>query len=260
MDMRPPALLRRPALVLLGLAVVLPVHARVLAVDGDARAPDGKRLLYREAHLIRQDGERPLERLVLYRCPDGTAFARKRVDYRDSVLAPAFELIDARGHREGLRRERGRTLVWSGDEAPRTVAAGAAPLVADAGFDEFLRLRWTELTAGRSQALAFAIPAYGRSLSFKVRSAGLRQEGGDRLQRFELRLDGLLGRIAGAIRVDYDIEDRRLRRFIGPTNLRDGRGEQIEADITFPRAPRQAAPEAWQAALQQPLATCTLGR
>ena len=258
--MRPPALLRRLALVLPGLALALPAQARVLALDGDAHAPDGKRLLYREAHLIRQEGERPLERLVLYRCPDGTAFARKRVDYRDSTLAPAFELIDARGHREGLRRERGKTLVWSGDDAPRAVAAGAAPLVADAGFDEFLRLRWPELTAGRAQALTFAIPAYGRGLSFKVRSAGLQREGGDRLQRFELRLDGLLGRIAGAIRVDYDIEDRRLRRFVGPTNLRDGRGEQIEADITFPRPPRPAAPDAWQAALRQPLAACTVGK
>jgi hypothetical protein len=243
---------------LLGLA--LPAQARLLAVEGDARDPDHDRLLYRESHLIRHEGERPIERLVLYRCPDGTAFARKRVDYRDSALAPAFELIDARGHREGLRRERGQPLVWSGDTAPRPVAAGTSPLVADAGFDEFLRQRWSRLTAGEAQPLTFAVPAFGRGLAFRVRNTGLRREGEDRLQRFELRLDGLLGRIAGTIRVDYDASDRRLRRFTGPTNIRDARGDQIEARIEFPRPPRPATAEAWRAAIEQPLARCALGR
>jgi hypothetical protein len=244
---------------LLGLACALPAQARLVAVEGDARDPDSDRLLYREAHLVRHDGERPVERLVLYQCPDGTAFARKRVDYRDSALAPAFELIDARGHREGLRREGGRTLVWSGTGAPRAVVAGASPLVADAGFDEFLRLRWPQLTAGEPQPLTFAVPAFGRGMPFKVRSTGQRREGEDRLQRFELRLDGLLGRVAGAIRVEYDAEDRRLRRFTGPTNIRDGRGGQIQAEIDFPRPPRPADPGAWRAASERPLARCALG-
>jgi hypothetical protein len=40
----------------------------------------GGALLYREQHLLRSAGGRPRERLVMYRCPDGRAFARKRVD------------------------------------------------------------------------------------------------------------------------------------------------------------------------------------
>ncbi|MFZ5636181.1 MAG: hypothetical protein ACOY82_06290 [Pseudomonadota bacterium] len=254
-----PAIHRPVALVVL-LGLALPAQARLIAVEGDARDPDNDRLFYRESHLVRHEGERPVERLVLYSCPDGTAFARKRVDYRESALAPAFELIDARGYREGLRRERGRTLVWSGETAPRAIATGAAPLVADAGFDEFLRLRWPRLTAGEAQPLTFAVPAFGRSLPFKVRNTGLRREGDDRVQRFELRLDGLLGRVAGAIRVDYDAADRRLRRFTGPTNIRDARGEQIEARIEFPRPPRPVDAQAWETAMGRPLARCALGR
>jgi len=244
--------------VLSGLA--LPAQARVLAFEGDARDPKSARLFYRESHWVRHEGERPIERLVLYRCPNGTAFARKRVDYRDSALAPAFEMIDARGHREGLRRERGRTLVWSGDSAAKAVAPGAAPLVADAGFDEFLRQRWPQLTAGKPQALHFAVPALGRGLPFKVRAIGQRREGEDRLERFELRLNGLLGRIAGAIRVDYDTVDRRLRRFNGPTNIRDAAGGQINAEIEFPHPPRATTADAWQLAMTQPLSPCALGR
>ncbi len=239
----------------------LPVHASLLALEGDARHPDNDRLLYREAHLIRRDGERPVERIVLYRCPDGTAFARKRVDYRNSALAPEFEMIDARGHREGLRREGGRTLTWSGSEPARPLSAAKATLVADAGFDEFVRQRWPQLTGGQPQTVAFAVPAFGRSLPFKIRAAGARVDAqGDRMHRFELRLDGLLGAITSKIAVEYGAEDRRLRRFTGLTNIRDARGDQIEARIDFPQAPRPADARRWQAAAEQPLAACALGR
>lgn len=70
--------------------------AALLSVQGDAHDPASERLLYREEHVIRRDGDAPVERVVLYRCPDGTAFARKRVDYRASRTAPEFSLIDAR--------------------------------------------------------------------------------------------------------------------------------------------------------------------
>ena len=248
------------ALILLAppcLLASLPARATLLAVDGDARAPGQARLLYRESHLIRQDGDRPLERLVLYRCPDGRAFARKRIDYRSSALAPDFELVDARGHREGLRRQDGRILVWSGDDAPRALSPPGGTLVADAGFDEYLRRHWTAATSGKPQHIAFAVPAYGRSLAFKVRGQPVRDATGP--HRFELRLDGLLGRVAPAIRVEYD-DQRRLRRFVGLTNIRDTRGDQVEAEIVFAAAPRAVDAREWQAATGTPLASCALGR
>jgi hypothetical protein len=240
---------------------ICPAQARLTAEDGLARDPDNARLLYREAHLIRREGERPVERLVLYRCPSGAAFARKRVDYRDSALAPAFELVDARGYREGLRREGGRVVLWTGSQPgkPLKPSASATPLVADAGFDEFLRVHWASLAAGRPQPLAFAVPAYGRSLALKVRSSGIHARDGDRMKRFELRLDGLLGKVAPAIRVEYDIRDKRLRRFNGPTNIRDNRGDQIKAEIDFPQPPRTVDAQRWQAALDEPLTRCALG-
>lgn len=261
----PPAVQRRwlaAAAALLGLAgAVGRADAALSAEEGLARHPDNDRLLYREAHLIRRDGERPVERLVLYRCPNGVAFARKRVDYRDSALAPAFEMVDIRGYREGLRREGGRVLLWTGTAPakPLKPARATPPLVADAGFDEFLRQRWAPLAAGQAQPLAFAVPAYGRSLALKVRSGGVHAQGSERLKRFELRLDGLLGAVAPSIRVEYDADDRRLRRFLGPTNIRDARGKQIEADIRFPRPPQAADDARWQAALAEPLARCALG-
>lgn len=50
------------------------------------------------------------------------------------------------------------------------------------------------------------------------------------------------------------------RRFIGLTNIRDARGDQIEAEIVFAAAPRQVDPGQWQAAPGTALTNCTLGR
>ncbi|TWQ62469.1 hypothetical protein FQJ92_23340, partial [Xanthomonas vasicola] len=49
--------------------------AAVTRVDGDAFDGDSGALRYRESHWLLDDGGR----LVLYRCPDGRAFARKQV-------------------------------------------------------------------------------------------------------------------------------------------------------------------------------------
>ena len=245
---------------LFALLLAAPAQARLTAVEGDARDPDGGRLLYREEHLIRHDGDRPVERLVIYRCPDGSAFARKRVNYRPSLIAPDFELVDARGYREGLRREGGQPVLWSSESRARTLGAAKAPLVADAGFDEYLRLRWSALATGKPQPLAFAVPSFGRTLPLRIRSAGRHQRAGTPVYRFELALDGLLGAFADAISVEYDAGDRRLRHFRGLTNVRDAKGDQIEAAIDFPRPPRVVDAARWQSLASMPLARCTLGR
>lgn len=104
------------------------------------------------------------------------------------------------------------------------------------------------------------MPALGRSLPFKIRSTGVRGNGEDRVQRFELRLDGLLGVLTSPISLEYDAEDRHLRRFTGLTNIRDARGEQLSAMIEFPKALQPADAGRWQAAAKQPLAACALGR
>jgi hypothetical protein len=234
--------------------------------DAQARALSGGSLLYREQHLLRSRAGLPLERLVLYRCPGGAAFARKRVDYDVSASAPAFALEDARsGYREGLRRSA------AGDELYFREDAGAneqrAPLptraqVADAGFDEFVRAHWTALLADESLPLRFAVPARLRTMDFRVRQAGRVQVDGVPALLFRLRLDGLLGFVAPHIDVAYDARSRRLLRFEGLGNLRDaGAHGQLEVRIDFP-APARPAPEgAWAAAAAEPLvARCESGQ
>jgi len=223
-----------------------------------ARAPGGGALLYREEHLPPSREGRPVARLVVYRCASGAAFARKHVDYSPSATAPAFALEDARsGYREGLRREAARVELYfraDAGQAEQRAMLAAAPSVADAGFDEFIRAHWDALVAGESLPLAFAVPARLRMMEFRVRRAGSLRIEGEQAQVFRLRLDGLLGFVAPHIDVAYSARSRRLLRFEGLGNLREPGGDgQWEVRIDFPQPSRPIAPTRWPAALSEAL-------
>lgn len=253
------------ALLLLALLFPVVAPASLLYQEGMARAPDSLTPLYQEQHWLRMDGTRPRERLVVYRCPDGTAFARKRIDYRASLVAPEFRLIDARsGYQEGLRRlADGAAALWvrAGTTAEeRSAAVDAANLVADAGFDAFIDRHWPALAAGQSVALAFALPSRLQSLDFRVARVGQTRLDGEPAWIFRLRLGGWLGWLAPHIDVVYGQQSRRLLRFEGLSNLRDDRGDApLLARIDFPLPARIDNEARWQDALSEPLTACRVG-
>lgn len=232
--------------------------------EATARSPGSAAELYREQHWLRSDGDHPIERLVLYRCPDGTPFARKRIDYRASATAPTFLFDDLRsGYREGLRRGATTALFFRANNraAERSAPVASTQLVADAGFDEFIRQQWAMLVAGKTLPLEFAVPSRLRSMAFSVSRAGEAQVAGEKAWVFRLKLSGLLGLVAPAIDVSYGQQSHRLLRFEGLSNLRDDAGDKpLVARIDF--APRVlAATEAqWRSALQAPLSACRVGR
>ncbi len=232
--------------------------------EGVARNPATRAEMYREQHWIRSQAGRVVERLVLYRCPDGTAFARKRVDYRNSAISPAFAFEDRRsGHREGLRRASAPTLFFQapGGREERTARIDNSGLVADAGFDEFIRRQWTGLIAGQTVPLEFALPSRLRSLPFSVRRQGQAVIAGEEAWVFRLKLNGLLGLVAPSIDISYGQASQRLLRFQGLSNLRDDAGRsQLVARIDFPKPATAADEIRWLAAAATPLSACQTGR
>ena len=249
---------------LLASAPTLVTAASLSFEEGIARNTHTATEMYREQHWIRREGELPVERLVLYRCPNGSAFARKQIDYRPSVLAPNFTLDDRRaGYREGLRRSPGPVLFYrdNGKATERSASVDSAQLVVDAGFDEFIRKQWAPLLAGKTLPLNFAVPSRLRSMSFSVSRAGEGQIAGEKSWLFRLQLTGLLGLIAPSIDVSYGQQSRRLLRFEGMSNLRDDAGRKpLLTRIDFATPARAASESQWQAALNAPLSACQTER
>jgi hypothetical protein len=261
-----PVLSRGHRLAALVLATLMadPVVASLREEVGFASALDDGRPLYREQHLMRTapDGG-PLERLVVYRCTDGTPFARKRVDYRGAPSAPAFQFEDARsGYREGLQRGRGGAQVFVDrpDAEPRQAMLPDGAFVADAGFDQWVRGNWPALARGERVPMDFLVPSRLTSYGFKVYQVEAAADGDEPARRFRLRLGGLLGWLAPHIDVVYAEADRRLLRFEGLSNLRDDAGEDpLTVRIEFPEPARPVASADFERLAAEPLRACRVG-
>ena len=233
--------------------------------EGLARNPENKQALYTEHHWIRLNGTNPLERLVIYRCMDGTAFARKRVNYQPSAQAPAFEFVDARkGYIEGLRYIKNKAALWHrppGKLPEKNSVLAVQNLVADAGFNEFIKINWLKLRSGSALPLRFAVPTRLQAYKFNLKQTNESMFAGVPAVTYQLKLSGLLSLVSDPIEVTYDKASRRLLRFQGLSNLRDDTGEfDLMAQIDFPKTPRVAQDSEWQQQLSTSLTPCRLNR
>lgn len=260
-SLRMPASGPRAALVLLALAWLVPSTAWALdRYEGIAYDRQDGELVYREVHWRYEDQDRPA-RLVLYRCPDGAAFARKRVWAARDAAAPNFEFRDARdGYREGVRGVGAdREAYWrAGRERPmeqRTLAFGADAVV-DAGFDALIGMRWNALQAGETVAAEFLVPSRLEFLDVSIGKVENPTSAGKGTTHLRMELDTWYGFAAPQTDLVYRTSDRWLLRFEGIGTIRDEHGRHQEVRIEFP--PRLHASDAgraeFDAALVMPLA------
>lgn len=252
-------------IICIGAILGAPAEANLRFEEGIARNPEDQKPLYTEQHWIRLDQQIPVERLVIYRCMDGTAFARKRVNYQISAQAPAFEFVDARkGHVEGMRYRKNEASLWyrpQGVTLEKSALLKVQNLVADAGFNEFIKINWLRLRSGKSLPLQFAVPTRLTAYRFNLRQTGESRMAGIPVVTYQLKLSGLLSWLAHPIEVTYDLASRRLLRFKGLSNLRDDDGEfDLMTQIDFPKPARDVQESEWQKHVALPLSACRLKR
>ena len=228
--------------------------AAISGYRGEARDAAG-RLIYFEQDFIWDGGAR---RLTLYRCPDGRPFARREDDARDGdPAAPDFALDDAQtGYREGVRRNADgtRSVYVRADRASHEKSAllpSARHLVIDAGFDAFVRGHFDALLSGAIVPVEFLVPSRLRAVGFEIKRIGDSAATARGEVAFRLELGSWFGFLLPHIDVRYDARTRVLRRYVGLSNLRDARGENLKVRIDFPPSQtRSDLPRAELAAAQ----------
>lgn len=214
---------------------------------------DGSALLYSETHWrYREQGFG--RRLVVYRCPDGSAFARKTVLDRPSATAPDFEFVDARsGYREGVRSRDGRREVFV--QASASAAERSRPLpvrvdgIIDAGFDAGVRQHWSAL-GSEGMRLWFLIPERFDYVPLRLLASDGEERG---VRHLRMTLDRWFGFVAPSIELSYAASDQRLIEFAGPGTVRDDRGRSREVRIVFADAASPVDAQALQREAALPL-------
>jgi hypothetical protein len=229
--------------------------------SGTASARHGQNALYGEHHVLSYRAGRLSERVVLYTCPNGAPFARKKVTYVDPE-APDYFFDDAsNGMQEGVRSHDGARSVFF--RANRTDPEKSAPLptvaelVVDAGFDEFIRAHWSALMNGDQVPLHFLVPSRLQAMNFEVQHLHSDHVDGEPVEVFRLGLTGFLGFFLPGIDVTYETAQHVLVRFDGISDLRDARGDNLQASIVFHSSNRRAASaQAFATAEQAQIAPC----
>ncbi len=212
---------KRPRADLRQCLLILPVlwagsaHGSERLIEGQARDQRTGELLYIERHAC---GSAPARCEVEYLDPGGELIARKRLDYRQGSWAPALSLQDFR----------------AGEEIE--VAAPADPsIVVDAGFDNYIRARWQQLSTGEAVAFPFLVAGQERPFRMVARSTVFTGCDTTRLclevqpEAWWLRL------LVDPIELVYDRGSQRLLLFRGISNISDaaGRAHSVEIRYTY---------------------------
>lgn len=240
------------SIVALALSLVCTTAQGAESYTGNAFLLDGGALVYRETHYL-FDGEH----LVVYACPDGSAFARKSVHIGADPQAPDFSLFDARlGYREGVRgRDGARTIyVQRGpDQAEKSAPLDLPPDgVIDAGFDAYVRRHWDALVRGDTLRFAFLVPSKRTFYAFDLAKVDSTRNASSVTLR--LSLGAWYAFLAPHIDVSYDRATRRLLRFAGMSNMRDANLKNLNVRIEFPHLPMPATAAEIARAQNLPLA------
>ncbi len=204
----------------LALALLLTLGSFQLAAQevaltslGSAYDQDSGHLLYTEAHSCDAEG---MICTITYRDSFGEMIARKRLDYRNSPVAPEIEMADFR---------KGERLTVAGGDSDSVVV--------DAGFDNYVRSVWGALEAGESVRFPFLVAGFDRPIKMRAEQNVQGQCSRDELCLTVAVDSWLVGLLASPIELTYSRSDRKLRQFSGVSNLKGESGEKLIVDIIY---------------------------
>ncbi len=180
-------------------------------IVGEAQDRRSGELLYREYYVCTDEG---LRCTVEYRDAAGERIAFKTLDYTAARHAPLVVFEDFRHDRQ-----------------VQLQLAQADDLVVDAGFDNYVRSRWTDLSSG--QTVTFRLRIVDADKPFRMRA---KQVGDCPSEQLCLRVEvdsWLLGLVAPTIDLVYDRESQQLLRFSGVSNIRSADNKSQQVDIAY---------------------------
>lgn len=229
----------------IGFAAVLVLQAPALATETfrfEGKAYDtADNLIYREFHEVtgecRDGAWRPQEQTVAYKdAGNNETFATKTLRYSGSLLRPGVDFRQPQ-HQETLSitpaGEDTVDIEWQqGENSPSTWTVDTEDsLVADTGFDHFVRQNWSALTAGDSVSFRFLAPTRGEHYGFVAEPATNREIRADHV--FRIRPSGLMLRLlVDPIYLGYN-DSGFLSHYSGLGNIRENADQNYTVTILY---------------------------
>lgn len=215
-----------------------------LAIDRTNQMP-----LYCEYHFEEYQEDTLQGSVVKYIDTDNQQIAEKQLDYEFSPFAPNVTQKDNRqGELRHLQysKDGNRFLLEykKNQEAEKKsvfaeAQTGELPMVADAGFDQFVKGNWQQLIVGQAISFSFLSPIHTRTIDLTIKIADRKSCGGIALDTEQLACftvkpkSSMLRLFAKPLYLVYNKSSQRIAVFSGVVNLVNAEGKPKVADIYY---------------------------
>ncbi len=214
--------------------------------EGTAKDLDGK-LVYREIHEVTYESAPPSGRVLSARTryvnPDGTVRAELDSEFTGPSFLPAYTFKDHKlGVLEGVRLEAGSSSLAVFHQGKSKKIDFQPDWVGGQGFHYFSRASLEKIAGGEKRLLEFLIPSRLENFSFQIRKGEESQTEKRRPDQRQIDVvlevqNWILRLFAPKIIATYDMDSRRLLRYLGPSNIQTDKGDVQTVRIDYQYAP-----------------------
>ncbi len=198
-------------------------------------------LLYKERHQV--EGQcvsntwQPMSHQVEYFKPgEDSAFASKTLSYSESLLRPSFDFRQP-GFDERMvvanREDRQLEITWNTNKGEKKTFTATVDqnVVADAGFDNFVRRNWPKIQNDQAVDFRFLATTRGEHYAFVLEQTSDSRVNADVVM--EIRPSGFVTRfLVDPIILGYTSEGA-LTDYVGLTNVRENEDQHYTAHIRY---------------------------
>lgn len=216
------------------LVLICPMLTLANVLEGVAKNQKGD-VLYLEKHVVEKDAD-GLNKFIRveYSKPDGTIFATMTSDFKGNKTVPETVFEDKRFKLKSVIRIADGDVVFEETKNDKDVSKKKVPLhesmVASQGFDNFIKLNFQKLEAN---PVEFKFGVIDKKDFFTL-TGYKRPTEESQVVEFGIKASSWLIRLfASELRVIYDAKDKRLKSFIGKSNILDDAGNPQDVVIEY---------------------------
>lgn len=213
--------------------ISLPSWAETLS--GTAKTPKGE-IVYRETHEIARDsGGKTRQIKTTYYSPLGTPIAQLKSDFTKDPYLPDSEFVDHRFKTKVIGKwdseKRYQIREWTSEGKEKSTLLKVAPdMVSGQGFDNFIQARLFSEGQSASSVLFVVMPRHSE-YAFSINKG---RKSTTTEEHFEIKPEGMILRIfVKSIELYYDKNSRRLKKYVGLSNLVSDKNESQIVEITY---------------------------
>lgn len=208
--------------------------------EGIAMDKNSLEFIYKEVHHeIFREGKH-LETQTSFVGENGSEFARRELDFRNSFQKPNYLLMDERSglleevihlgaNQFGIRYQKN----YNSKLKEKSIYV-PEPAVVDGGFNYYIKNNWNKLMAEEKLVFNFLSVAFQDYFTFRIYKVN-EQTNNPNIVVLRMESQKLFLRVLmNPIYVHYDLQSKRISKYEGISNIRDQEGHSYKALLNYP--------------------------